>query len=96
MARRRGKKSRRGGSKKMPLAVVAPMAIVAYEAGHYAVKGDMDNAKYVLTGVRRDGTWSSGRTMQTYTPVLVGVVIHKAASRLGVNRYIPKWLPVSI
>jgi hypothetical protein len=33
---------------------------------------------------------------RTYGPILMGVVVHKVASRMGVNRVIPKWIPLSI
>ena len=96
MAKRRFKKSRRGGSKKLPLAIMVPMAVAGYETGKYLFAGDTKNAAYVMSGMRADGTFSSGRLIQTYAPIAAGVVVHKIAGRVGVNRYIPKWIPVSI
>ena len=96
MARGRSKKSRRGGSKKLPLAIMVPMAATAYESGKYLMAGDTANAAYVFSGIDSAGNLQTGRLLKTYAPMLAGVVIHKGAARLGVNRYIPKWLPVSI
>jgi len=96
MARRKGKKGRRGGSKKMPLAIIAPMAFTGYEVGKYVMAGDMANAKYMVTGIDSAGKFKGGRVVETYLPIAAGVIVHKGAAALGVNRYIPKWLPVSI
>jgi len=97
MAKYRGKKRRSGGrSKKMPLAIVVPMAVPAMLAAKYAMAGNFTSAQHVFTGIQADGSLDTGRLMATYVPMLSGVIIHKAAGRLGVNRYLPKWLPVSI
>ena len=97
MARRKyGKKRRSGGSKKVPIAVVGPIALLGYQAAKFALAGDMNNAGYVLTGVNSGGNFNMGRVIQSYTPIAAGIVVHKIASRAGVNRYIPKWLPLSI
>lgn len=95
MARRRSKKSRGGRSKKMPLAIVVPMAIPVVEAGKALMAGQYDSARYIMTGVDGMGRFNVGRMVETYAPVVAGVVVHKFAGRF-VNRYIPKWLPVSI
>jgi len=94
---RRGRKSRRGhgGSKKLPLAIIVPMAIPAVEAGKAIMAGQYDMARYIMTGVDGMGRFNASRLGETYIPVVAGVVVHKVAGRF-VNRYIPKWLPVSI
>jgi len=91
------KGKRRGGSrsKKLPLAIVIPMAIPAIEAGKAIMGGQYDTARYIMTGVDGMGRFVPGRMVETYAPVVAGVVAHKFAGRF-VNRYIPKWLPVSI
>lgn len=95
------KRGRRGGSKKIPLAVVAPMAVVGYKIAKEAMTGATGQNMAVL---RLTG-WDAGSTTDnfkpnyligTYVPVLAGVIVHKGASRLGVNRMIPKWLPFNI
>ena len=97
MAKRRyGKKRRSGGSKKLPLAIALPLGMAGAQAAKYAMAGNFTSAQHVFTGIQADGGFDQGRMMATYVPILAGVVIHKGASRLGVNRYIPKWLPVSL
>ena len=95
MARRFGKKRRGSSSKKLPLAIVVPMAIPVIEAGKALMAGEYDNARYIMTGVDGMGRFKTSRLIETYAPVVAGVVVHKVAGRY-VNRYIPKWLPVSI
>jgi len=102
MARRRyGKKKGGSRSKKMPLAIVAPMAVVGYGIAKDAMSGasGQNLAIAKLTGFDRGSSSDSFKPMmlvQTYGPVAAGVIVHKMAGRMGVNRYIPKWLPVSI
>lgn len=96
MAKRRYGK-RRGGSrsKKLPLSIVIPMAVPAIQAGKHLMAGQMPEAAYVMTGIDINGQFHAGRLVQTYAPMVGGVLVHKFAGRF-VNRYIPKWLPVSI
>ncbi len=95
MAKRRGKKSRRSGRAKLPLAIVVPMAVPAVEAGKYLMAGRLPEAAYVMSGIDINGKFHANRFLQTYAPMAGGVIAHKLAGRF-VNRYIPKWLPVSI
>jgi hypothetical protein len=99
---RRGRKSRRsGGRKKIPLAIVAPMAFSAYNyVLEPVLKGDMGRAQrqtaYYMAGMQQDGSgFQLDGPLKFYGPMIAGVVAHKVAGRF-VNRYIPKWLPVSI
>lgn len=98
MARRRRKKSRRSGSRKLPLAVVVPMAVSGYyNVAKPIMAGNHEGGLANLTGYdTRTGKFEPQRYVYTYGPILAGVVIHKIAGRVGANRYIPKWLPVSI
>lgn len=101
MARRRSKKSRRSGSKKLPLAIAIPTALSTYNyVLDPVLKGDMGRAmrqaKYYMGGMQEDGSgFQLAGPMMFYGPMIAGVVAHKFAGKF-VNRYIPKWLPVSI
>jgi len=92
---KKGRK-RHSGSKKAPIAVVAPIVIAAVEAGRYAIGGDMKNASYVITGIDGEGRFQTSRIVRTYAPVAAGVLIHKAAAKLRVNQMLPKWVPFGI
>ena len=96
MARYKRKKSHRSGSKKLPLAIVVPMAATGYKVGKMMMAGDTGGAVLNMTGIANDGSFHSEYVVRTYAPMLAGVIVHKGAARLGVNRYLPKWLPVSI
>jgi len=96
MAKYRKKKGRRSGSKKLPVAVIVPMAIPVVEAGKALMSGQYDTARYIVSGVDGSGRFNAGRLIETYGPLAAGVVVHKVANRVGVNRMIPKWVPLSI
>ena len=100
MAKRRyGKKRRSGGSKKLPLAIVAPMAVVGYGIAKDVMAGNNIMAVVKMTGFDTGSTsdrFKPQYLVGTYGPILAGAMVHKVAGRMGVNRYIPKWLPVSI
>lgn len=101
MARRRSKKSRRPGKKKLPLAIMIPAAFSTYNYVLEPVfKGDMGRAQrqaaYYMGGMQQDGSgFQLDGPMKFYGPMVAGVIAHKVAGRF-VNRYIPKWLPVSV
>jgi len=92
---RRSKKRRGSGSKKIPLAIGVPLAVNAVIVGKYAMEGNFAAASKHMTGYGSGG-FEPQVLMTTYGPILAGVIVHKGASKLGVNRMIPKWLPVSI
>lgn len=97
----RKKKSRGGRSHKVPLSIVAPMAVVGYGIAKNAMEGPSGQNMAVLkmTGFDMGSTSDRFKPMYlvgTYGPVAAGFLVHKMAGRLGVNRYIPKWMPVSI
>lgn len=92
------KAKRGGGSKKMPLALIGAMGISGYvNVVRPAMGGNYEGALANLTGYdTRVQKFQPERLVYTYGPVLGGVLLHKAASKLGVNRAIPKWIPFSI
>lgn len=97
MAKRRYGKKRGGSrSKKLPLAIALPVGMAGAQAMKYVMAGNYTSAQHVFTGIQANGGFDQGRFMMTYLPIVAGVLVHKGASRLGVNRYIPKWIPVSI
>ena len=91
MARRFSKKRRSSGkSKSIPLAIVAPLAYTGYEMVTQFMGGNKAMPQYMLTGVNANGVFNSGRLVQTYAPILAGVVVHKVAQRVGVNNIVRK------
>ena len=102
MARRRYSKKRGGSrSKKIPMAVMVPMAIPAIRSVGVLMGGGSTEAMgqglaQIWAGIGTDGKLHADALALTYVPVLAGVIVHKAAGKLGVNRYIPKSIPFSI
>ena len=95
MAKRRYKKSRRGGSKKLPLAIAVPVALPIIDAAKMAMSGGTsDQVLYKLMGFNSGGV-DKAKVVTIAAPILGGIVAHKVAGKY-VNRYLPKWLPVSI
>ena len=83
-------------NKKLPLAIAAPVALAAYEIAKTG-KGNSAAAVARITGYDpSNGQFAFGNMASTYVPILAGVIVHKAASRFGVNRMLPSWLPVNI
>ena len=82
----------------LPLAVVggfAPLGFYMADAGRRAMSGDLRGAaiKVVLhtTGYNLDNRKFWGAAFwNTYGPIMLGMVVHKAASRLGINRQLAK------
>jgi len=87
-------KQHRKASMTIPVAVVAgfaPLGFGLVSAGKRALSGDMAGASQELvirtTGWNQDTkSWNSGIFMQSYGPILAGLLVHKLAGRLGVNR----------
>jgi len=93
MARRRyKKKSRRSKAKSIPVAVMAPIAMMAVNPMKYAISGDVGKAFLELRknvmGVEWDGSFNPGALVGTYTPIITGVVVHKLANKFGINSYV--------
>lgn len=95
MARYKRKKPRRSGNKKLPLAVAVPLAIPLIAAGRVALAGGTgDDITYKMMGFNSGGV-DMAKVSQIAVPIVGGILAHKIIGR-HVNRYIPKWLPVSI
>lgn len=92
MARRRGKKGRRGKAS-IPLAVVAPLGIVVLkdiEAGggpsSIANRIVEDVTGYNVIGKK----FTASEAMPFWIGSLVGIVVHKVAGKTGVNKHVKK------
>jgi hypothetical protein len=92
MAKARAK-HRRGGMT-IPVAVLAgfaPLGLGLMSAAKRGLSGDMAGASQEVvirtTGYNMDNkTWNGGIFMQSYGPIVAGLLVHKLAGRLGVNR----------
>jgi len=84
MAKRRFKKSRSARKMTIPMAVAVPVGAIGIALGKKALAGDTAGM------MRQVGVGESGlefdKVISVWGPVLVGVIIHKGASYLGVNR----------
>jgi len=85
---------KRGGSRKMtlPLAVIAGFAVPvthsinAYKGGG-GVSGAFNQLSMDMTGVSAiDNTFQFTRLKSGLLPVVAGIMVHKAAGYLGINR----------
>jgi len=96
MARRfRGK--RRAGKKNraIPISIVAPLAMPAIQyvipkaiAGDF--KGAMSSLALEYAGIDANNKFHFNQVAEVAVPLLVGVVVHKAANRFGINKYARK------
>lgn len=89
MATKKGKRRGNGGIK-LPLAVVAgfaPLAMNVYSVSGQGVQRMMWMGTQALTGYDTDAhKWWAPNLNKGATPILIGMFIHKLASRLGINR----------
>ena len=87
MARRRHKKkgSRRGG-KAIPVAVVGPLVIAGMPVMKALATGSLETAAESA----KSQFASTGAITTTYVPFIMGVIAHKVATKVGVNRYARK------
>jgi len=73
----------------LPIVGIAAAPVTGYAIG-YALQGDWVSAVKQLggfAGIRADnGQFNFGVLMQNMGPVVIGMVMHKLASKLGVNR----------
>lgn len=93
MARRRGKARRRGGRGgfTLPVAVLAGFGPMVADVVHgYKTGGISSAANDLLANVSgydaRSKSWSFELLAKGMGPVLAGVLVHKLAGKLGVNR----------
>ena len=94
----KNKKSRKAGKMKMPITILAPAAYPAVDAVKAAIDGDFTRGLKILVwryGGVDDSGFNPQRVAQTYIPVLIGGIVHKGANKFGLNRYIPKWMPIN-
>ena len=93
------KKHHRSGSKKIPLAVVVPLALPVIAAGRVAIAGGNGNdVIYQLMGIGQSGGHSAVNTEKALSigvPIVAGVLVHKFIGK-HVNRYIPKSIPFGV
>lgn len=95
----RKKRGRRGFGKKnraIPLAIVGPLAMPAVQyvapkllAGD--LKGAFQSMVLEYTGMGTDSKFHPNQLVEAYLPVLGGVVVHKLATKFGVNKYARKF-----
>jgi hypothetical protein len=87
MARRRHKKkgSRKGG-KAIPVAVVGPLVISGLPVLKALSTGNLSSAAESA----KTQFASTSAITTTYVPFLMGVIAHKVATKVGVNRYARK------
>ena len=93
MARRRKKK--RGGKRDtaIPLALTIPVLYPGVSA--LMTQGLTEPALRTIAGrylgMTDDmSTFDSARFMRTYTPVIMGFIVHKGATKLGINKHVKK------
>ena len=98
MARRRfGKKKRSGKrNKAIPVAIVAPLAMPAInyvlpKVMSGDIKGAVQSLALEYTGMDSAGKFHANQLVEAYVPVAMGVVVHKMASKFGINRYARKY-----
>jgi len=89
------KKYRRRNGFTVPLAVVAGFVPAGLDIGHaakdYGILAGLDHLSLCTTGIttKPDGhtEWHPSYAIQRlWLPLLAGVLVHKLASKLGVNR----------
>jgi hypothetical protein len=85
MARHKKYKHSRGKTT-IPIAIVAPVAVVAFKVGKDLMAGNTLDVQQSLTGVDQGGQFHSQFVIPTYLPIAAGAAIHYAAGRFGVNK----------
>jgi hypothetical protein len=90
-----GRKRRHSGPKKIPvLPIIGVLAAPGiYNAGLRTLAGDFPGAWSWLrnvVGIDNSNNFNMTMAFQNWTPILAGILAHKAASMLGVNRAIRK------
>lgn len=90
MSKKKNKKS--GKKKTLPLAVIAPMLAQGIYIGNEMMAPDVSMAektsrvKYILTGVDASGNFHYEQVAGLYGSIVAGILIHKGANMLGINR----------
>lgn len=87
------KKKRRGGKRKISLAVVGGVTAALAPVAQRAITGDFVGAGYDLaqrmTGFNpATGTFNPAALMQGLVPIMIGAGVSMAVSKFGLNRYL--------
>lgn len=69
----------------IPLAVAVPVAVVAIDSAKKVMAGNTAELMANIT-MMDNGKFSSARFMNMWAPILAGVIVHKGASYVGLNR----------
>ena len=99
MARRRYGKRRHSASKKIPIAatlgLLAPMANDIMKNGFTA--GGLNAVVGHYTGYSMvENTWKAEYLMKGLVPAAAGMMVSAGASKFGLNRRLPKWVPFKL
>lgn len=89
-ARPKAKHHKKAGAT-VPLAVIAgfaPLAVAAIEGYKYnGATGVLKRVSLATTGYNtEDGKWYPAELVKGTGPIILGMVVHKLAGRVGVNR----------
>ena len=83
------KSSRRRGGMNVPVSLALPLAAMAYRGGTQIMARDFGGLSRDFTGFdATNNTVHLGNMVPTYGPLLAGLIVHKAASRFGLNQAI--------
>ena len=89
--RRYRKKARHHKAKSIPLAPIIPLAYVTMNAltssGSAASKMN-DFAANTIGYIPSSNTWAPSRAVPFWGATIAGVVVHKAANKVGLNSYV--------
>jgi hypothetical protein len=81
------KRHRRKGGFTIPLAVVAGFAPMIADVATLGITQTPHVVAYNLIGYNTwDGTFKADRALKGWTPIVAGMLVHKLAGKLGVNR----------
>ena len=90
--RKRGKKRGRGRKGAVPLLPIAGAMVPAMKVYGEGLNVNTPKAMlFYFTGWNTDaGAWDSSVAIKAVSPIVLGYVGHKVATKLGVNRYVRK------
>lgn len=79
------KQNRRSNKMTIPIALAVPLALKGIEIGNMIMDKDYLGARSRLTGVDYNGVFHFDGLLAQWTPTVIGLGVHMAASRFGVN-----------
>jgi len=85
---KRSKKGRRAKKMTIPLSVAAPLGLAAFWTFQNLSRGDYTQVRQDFTGVGADNKFAVQNLMPMYAPLAAGIVVHKIAGKVGVNKVI--------